>query len=59
VDGNGKVNFMDYNRLMRYVKYHDIEVVLPACDVDGNGKVNLMDYSRLMRYVKYHDIEIF
>ena len=59
VDGNGSVNLMDVNRLLRYYKYHDVEVVLQACDVDGNGSVNLMDVNRLMRYVKYHDIEIF
>ena len=58
VNGDGKVNLIDAQQLMRYVKYHDVAVVEANVDITGDGKVNLIDAQQLMRYVKYHDVEI-
>ena len=58
INGDGKVNNKDVTRLMRYIKYKDVEVVEAALDVNGDGKTNNKDVTRLMRYVKYKDVEI-
>ena len=58
INGDGKVNLIDAQQLMRYVKYHDVTVVEANLDITGDGKVNLIDAQQLMRYVKYHDVEI-
>ncbi len=58
VNGDGKVNLIDAQQLMRYVKYNDVAVVEANVDITGDGKVNLIDAQQLMRYVKYHDVEI-
>ena len=58
VNGDGKVNLIDAQQLMRYVKYHDVTVVEANLDITGDGKVNLIDAQQLMRYAKYHDVEI-
>lgn len=58
INGDGTVNNKDVTRLMRYIKYKDVEVVMAALDVNGDGSVNNKDVTRLMRYIKYHDVEI-
>ena len=58
INGDGKVNNKDVTRLMRYIKYKDVEVVEAALDVNGDGKINNKDVTRLMRHVKYKDVEI-
>ena len=58
INGDGTVNNKDVTRLMRYIKYKDVEVVKAALDVNGDGTVNNKDVTRLMRYVKYKDVEI-
>ena len=58
INGDGKVNLIDAQQLMRYVKYHDVTVVEANLDITGDGKVNLIDAQQLMRYAKYHDVEI-
>ena len=58
INGDGNVNLIDAQQLMRYVKYHDVTVVEASLDVNGDGKVNLIDAQQLMRYIKYHDVVI-
>lgn len=58
INGDGDVNNKDVTRLMRYIKYKDVEVVDFALDVNGDGSVNNKDVTRLMRYIKYNDVEI-
>ena len=58
INGDGDVNNKDVTRLMRYIKYKDVEVVDFALDVNGDGSVNNKDATRLMRYIKYNDVEI-
>lgn len=59
INGDGEVNNKDITRLMRYIKYKDVEVVTAALDVNGDGTVNNKDVTRLMRYVKYYDVDIY
>lgn len=59
VNGDGVVNNKDVTRLMRYIKYNDVEVVEPALDINGDGEVNNKDVTRLMRWIKYQDVEVF
>ena len=58
INGDGNVNLIDAQQLMRYVKYHDVTVVEAGLDVNGDGNVNLIDAQQLMRYIKYHDVVI-
>ena len=58
INGDGIVNNKDVTRLMRHIKYQDVEVVKAALDVNGDGIVNNKDVTRLMRYIKYTDVEI-
>ena len=58
INGDGKVNLIDAQQLMRYVKYHDVTVVESNLDITGDGRVNLIDAQQLMRYIKYHDVVI-
>ena len=53
VNGDGRVNIMDVDRLFRYVSE---EITLSeeqqaAADVNEDGRVNVMDVDRLFRYV--------
>lgn len=59
INNDGDVNNKDVTRLMRYIKYHDVEAVDLALDVNGDGEVNNKDVTRLMRYIKYGDVRIF
>ncbi len=58
VNGDGSVNNKDVICLTRYIRYHNVEVVMAATDIDGNGTVNNKDIIRLTRYIRYIDIEI-
>ena len=58
INGDGKVNLIDAQQLMRYVKYNDVTVVEANLDITGDGNVNLIDAQQLMRYAKYHDVGI-
>ena len=58
INGDGKVNNKDANRLQRYLKDPTTEVNAAALDVNGDGTVNNKDLIRLMRYLKYGDVEI-
>jgi hypothetical protein len=59
VNGDGKVNDQDVNRLSNYVDEDDVDVVLYACDVNGDGKINDQDVNRLSNYVDEDDVEIY
>ena len=59
INGDGELNNKDVTRLIRYLKYHDVDVVEEKLDVNGDGKLNNKDVTRLIRYLKYHDVEIF
>lgn len=54
VDGNGKLNVMDYTKVLRHVKKVALlEGYEAACaDVDENSKLNVMDYTAILRHVK-------
>ena len=58
VNGDGKVNNKDVNRLMSYLAGDDVAVVLFACDVNGDGKINNKDVNRLLSYLAGDDVEI-
>ena len=54
VNGDGKVNMTDVNRLFRYTTRKEIsltEAQLAAADVTGDGKVNITDVNRLFKFV--------
>ena len=53
VDGNGKVNAVDYAMLKRTVlkTYNPTDEQYTACDVNDDGKVNPVDYAILKRHV--------
>ncbi|MCR5611626.1 MAG: InlB B-repeat-containing protein [Clostridiales bacterium] len=59
VNGDGKVNNKDVNRLLQYIAGDDVEVVLKACDTNGDGKINNKDVSRLLQYLAGDNVEIF
>ena len=58
INGDGEVNNKDVTRLIRYLKYHDVQVVQAALDVNGDGEHSNKDVTRLIRYIKYGDVEI-
>lgn len=53
VNGDGKVNVTDVNRLFRYVNKQIslTETQQNSADVNKDGKVNITDVNRLFRYV--------
>ena len=59
VNGDGKVDDKDVNRLSNYVDGDDVPVVLYACDVNGDGIINDKDVNRLSNYVDEDDVEIY
>ena len=59
VNMDGKVNNKDVTRLMKYIKYKNVEVDMKAIDVNGDGKSNNKDVTRLMKYIKYGNVNIF
>ena len=52
VDGNGKVNALDYAKLKRYcLKTFQLDDAQRSrADINGDGKVNAVDYALLKRY---------
>ena len=58
INGDGEVSNKDVTRLLRYIKYHDVEVVQEHLDTNGDGIVSNKDITRLIRYIKYKDVEI-
>ena len=59
INGDGKVNNKDLNRLMKYLSGEEVSVEAAALDVNGDGKVNNKDLNRLMKYLSGEDVEIF
>ena len=59
INGDGALNNKDVTRLIRYIKYGDVDAVEAALDVNGDGKLNNKDVTRLIRYIKYGDVDIF
>ncbi|MBQ3935362.1 MAG: dockerin type I repeat-containing protein [Clostridia bacterium] len=53
VDGNGKVNAMDYLQLKRYVlkNFTPSDAVLARMDVNGDKKIDARDYGLVKRIV--------
>lgn len=53
MNGDGKVNVTDVNRLFRYVNKQIslTETQQNSADVNKDGKVNITDVNRLFRYV--------
>lgn len=57
VDGNDKINVMDYTETLRHVK-KTTELVgyeYDCADVNGDGRVNVSDYAAILRHVKKTD----
>ncbi len=54
VDGNGKLNLLDYTAVLRHVKKTKLlEGYEASCaDIDGNGKIMIPDYTAILRHVK-------
>ncbi len=54
VNGDGKLNVLDYTMVLRHVKKTKLlEGYEAICaDVDANGKVNVLDYTSILRHVK-------
>ena len=59
INGDGELNNKDVTRLIRYIKYGDVDAVEAALDVNGDGELNNKDVTRLIRYIKYGDVDIF
>jgi hypothetical protein len=59
VNGDGKVNNKDVNRLLQYLAGDDVTVVLFACDINGDTKINNKDVNRLLQYLAGDDVEIY
>ncbi len=58
INGDGKVNNKDLNRLMKYLAGENVETVEAALDVNGDGKVNNKDLNRLMKHLAGENVEI-
>lgn len=59
INGDGKLNNKDLNRLMKYLAGDDVDVVEDVLDINGDGNVNNKDLNRLMKYLAGEDVEIF
>lgn len=59
INGDGETSNKDVTQLIRYLKYHDVEVVKKNLDVNGDGVEDNKDVTWLIRYIKYGDVEIF
>ena len=59
INGDGELNNKDVTRLIRYIKYGDVEAVEYALDPNLDGATDNKDVTRLIRYIKYGDVEIF
>ena len=60
VNGDGKINSVDINRLFRYVNRQITltESQLASSDVNRDGKINSVDVNRLFRYVNKQVVEL-
>ncbi len=57
VDGNDKINVMDYTETLKHVK-KTAELTgyeYDCADVNGDGRVNVSDYAAILRHVKKTD----
>ena len=55
VDGNGTVNIMDINAVLKHFKKTqkiEDEYAFACGDIDGNGVLNVMDYNKILRHIK-------
>lgn len=54
VNGDGKVNLIDYTKILAHVKKTKLlkESEQAPADVDNNGKINLVDYTKVLSHVK-------
>ncbi len=59
INNDGEVNNKDVTRLIRFLKYQDVQAVEPAVDANGDGEWSNKDVTRLIRYIKYSDVEIY
>lgn len=54
VNGDGRVNAMDYTRLLKHVNETQLltdAYALKCSNVNGDNRVNAMDYTRLLKHV--------
>lgn len=58
INGDGKVNSLDFLRMKRYLSGQEVEIV-GSCDVNGDGRVNALDLIRMKRYLAGENVEIF
>ncbi len=58
INGDGKVNNKDLNRLMKYLAGEQVQYVAGALDVNGDGKVNNKDLNRLMKHLAGENVDI-
>ena len=54
IDGNGKINILDYSSVLKHVKKTQmLEGYAFECgDIDSNGVLNILDYGKILRHVK-------
>ena len=54
VNGDGKINVMDYTKILKHTKKLEyLEGYQFICaDVDFNGKISVIDYTKILRHVK-------
>ncbi len=55
VDGNGTVNIMDINAVLKHFKKTqkiEDEYAFACGDIDGNGVLNILDYNKILRHIK-------
>lgn len=56
VDGNGKVNMIDFALLQRYLCGWKVTIIEDVADVNDDGKVNMIDFALLQRYLCGWDV---
>ncbi|MCR5611441.1 MAG: InlB B-repeat-containing protein [Clostridiales bacterium] len=60
VNGDGKVNNKDVNRLLQYLAGDEnLVYVARALDINGDSKINNKDVNRLLQFLAGDDVEIF
>ncbi len=54
INGDGKINIIDYGRVLKHVKKVErLEDYAFDCgDIDANGVLNILDYGKILRHVK-------
>ena len=58
VNGDGKINIADYQRLVQWINGWDVDIDLLASDVNGDGKINIADYQRLVQWINGWDVNL-